>query len=94
MGHRVSYNDYIRLKAIEKQATVLEGPKPYQTGFDYLDWPVIRPIGGGDWEIDKMEWGFVPANIRSREGVDRFRKGFKDATGKFMTSRNNTKCQG
>ena len=83
MGHRVSRNDYIRLKQLEKQASVIEAPKPYQTGFDYLDWPVVRPTAGGDWEIDKMEWGFVPANVRSREGVDRFRKGYKDATGKF-----------
>lgn len=83
MGHRVSSNDYIRLRQLEKQASVIEAPRPYQTGFDYLDWPVVRPTGGGDFEIDKMEWGFVPANIRSREGVDRLRKGYKDDSGKF-----------
>jgi len=94
MGHRVSYNDYITLKQVEKQASVIEAPKPYQTGFDYLDWPVIRPIGGGDWEIDTMEWGFVPTNIRSREGVDRFRKGFKDATGKFRPPRTTLNARG
>lgn len=80
MGHRVSYSDFIRLKQLEKQATVLEAPKPYQTGFDYLDWPVVRPTAGGDWEIDKMEWGFIPAAVRSKEA---FRKGYKDANGKF-----------
>ncbi|MEP6949567.1 MAG: SOS response-associated peptidase family protein [Ginsengibacter sp.] len=83
MGHRVSKEDFIRLKQLEKQAKVIEMPKPYQTGFDYLNWPVVRPIGGGDFEVDIMEWGFVPANVRSREGVDRFRKGYKDYTGKF-----------
>lgn len=83
MGHRVSKNDYIRLKELEKQATVIETPRPYQTGFDYLDWPVIRPTSGGEWEIDKMEWGYLPAHVISRDGVDRFRKGYKDFSGKF-----------
>ena len=68
---------------MKSRQRLLKCHKPYQTGFDYFDWPVVSPTGAGDWEIDKMEWGFVPANVKSRDGVDRFRKGYKDATGKF-----------
>ena len=83
MGHRVSYADFIRLKQLEKQATVIDIPQLYQTGFDYLEWPVLRPTSNCDWEIDKMEWGFLPNTVKSREEAERFRKGYKDAYGRF-----------
>jgi|GEM_PF-4399301 len=31
-----------------------------QSGFDYTDYPVIKPTSDCDWEITTMEWGFLP----------------------------------
>ena len=32
-----------QIKTIRKQANVIDVATPYRTGFNYLDWPVIRP---------------------------------------------------
>jgi putative SOS response-associated peptidase YedK len=53
-----------------------------QSGFDYKDWPVIRAKNQG-WEIVKMEWGFLPTYVSTREGADKFRKGYTDLKGKY-----------
>jgi len=45
---------------------------------------VLKPVRGAeDFDIVKMEWGFLPNNLPSREAVEKFRKGYKDENGVF-----------
>jgi putative SOS response-associated peptidase YedK len=87
-GRKVSYAEFIRLKNLEKQITSLRESKPVHKGFDYEDWPIIKPIGKYDFEQVEMEWGFIPdtwrgKKIDTREKVKRFRNGYPDLFGKM-----------
>lgn len=58
--------------------------QPARRGFDYASWPVIKPsLDGKDWVLASMEWGFIPSYLRNRDAVEKFRNGYKDATGKL-----------
>ena len=91
MGHKVSYQDFIRLKQLEKQATVIEAPRPYQTGFDYLDWPVVRPYQVATGKLIKWNGGLFPQTLEIGKASGRV---YTDATGKFRPTNDNTKCEG
>lgn len=79
MGVKINYGDFIRLKQLEKTIPFDDRNRPVQSGFEYRDWPVIKPNAEYcDWEIVKMEWGFIPRYLKNRESVNRFRRGFKD----------------
>ncbi len=88
-GRKVSYAEFVRLKNLEKQIKSLKDGKQVHKGFDYEDWPVIKPVGKFDYEQVDMEWGFIPdkwrgKEINTREKVKQFRNGYKDASGKFI----------
>ena len=58
--------------------------QPARRGFDYSEWPVIKPtIDGLDWDVVGMEWGFIPAYLKTEQDIINFRHGYKDSTGKF-----------
>jgi hypothetical protein len=51
-GCRVSRAEFIRLMSIEKELKNLRLNIPARNGFDYRDWPIIKPVAGGkDFEI-------------------------------------------
>jgi putative SOS response-associated peptidase YedK len=83
-GRYVSRAEFIRLKNLEKQLDALAVPGKSVSGFDYTDWPVIKPImNGADWKFATMEWGFLPDSwfgkkLDTREKVMQWRKGYKD----------------
>ncbi|MES1214041.1 MAG: SOS response-associated peptidase family protein [Bacteroidota bacterium] len=61
---RVSRAEYIRLMGIEKELKNLRLNRPAQSGFDYRDWPIIKPIAGGkDFEIKEAHWEYIPASV-------------------------------
>ena len=63
-GIKVTKGQYIRLKAIQKEVQNLRMFRPVQTGFDYRDWPIIKPIiGKNDFEIKDIHWEYIPENI-------------------------------
>ena len=63
-GCKVTKGQYIRLKAIQKEVQNLRLFRPVQKGFDYRDWPVIKPvIGKQDFEIKEVHWEYIPQNI-------------------------------
>ena len=63
-GCKVTKGQYIRLKAIQKEIQNLRLFRPVQKGFDYRDWPVIKPIiGKQDFEIKEVHWEYIPQNI-------------------------------
>ena len=51
-------------------------------GFAYGTTPVIVAKNGG-WEMEEMEWGFLPPYLANREAVHKFRRGYMDENGKF-----------
>jgi putative SOS response-associated peptidase YedK len=63
-GCKVTRGQYIRLLAIQKEVQNLRLFRPVQKGFDYRDWPVIKPIAGKkDFEIKEAHWEYIPENI-------------------------------
>ncbi|MGO8056251.1 hypothetical protein, partial [Rhizobium leguminosarum] len=67
--------EYIRLKQIEKQLRGLQLKTKIQKGFDYGDWPIIKPILGtkNDISIELAQWGFLPDMVHNQRGIQIFR---------------------
>lgn len=88
-GKKVSYNEWVRLKDLEKQISSVQGSeKQVHKGFDYEDWPIIKPIGKFDWEKVEAEWGFIPNKwrgypLKNRETVKKWRSGYLNAQNKY-----------
>ena len=55
----------------------------FHDGFLYGQVPVILPDHDCTWQVEMMEWGFIPNYIQNRESVDKFRRGGYDEKGKF-----------
>ena len=85
-GVRVKRSEYIRLKALEKAIAQYDFlAKPLHIGFDYGNVPVLKPVQGKeDFEIVEMEWGFLPARIKTREEATKFRFGYSKPNGQFQ----------
>jgi Uncharacterized conserved protein len=89
-GQKVTRAEYIRLKQLEKLVANYDflGNDLHQ-GFDYGNNAVIKATPEKeDFEIVKMEWGFIPdANrwpfIETRNQLNNVRRGFTDSRGKF-----------
>jgi putative SOS response-associated peptidase YedK len=74
-GRRVSRTEFIRLMAIEKEIKNLQLYKPYQSGFDYGDWPIVKPLAGGkDFEVRNVHWEYIPPSIHNEEELKEARK--------------------
>lgn len=91
-GIKISRADHIRLRNIDisLKAYDLSLLKPLQSGFDFDDWPVIRPIDGGtNAELVWMHWELIPHYLRTKVDVERFRQGgLNPRTGKKEPPRN------
>lgn len=84
-GVKVTRAEFIRLKQLEIAIAQYDFlSKPLLIGFDYGTSPVLRAVTGRDTaELVQMEWGFLPPYLKNRESAEKFRNGYKDATGKF-----------
>ena len=84
-GVKVTRVEYIRLKQLEKAIAQYDFlSKPLHIGFDYGEHPVLkRMTDKEDFDIVKMEWGFIPVYLRTRDDVFKMRNGFKDEKGQF-----------
>ena len=89
-GQRVSRNELIRLKALEKiVARENLVNREVIVGFDFPPINVLKPIPSKeDFEVVQMEWGFIPDPsvwpfIETREDLNKVRGGYTDARGKF-----------
>lgn len=90
-GQKVTHAEFIRLKSLEKavsQYGFLD--RDLHDGFAYGNIAVLKPIATiDDFDIVQMEWGFVPDSwfgkpLDTREKVEQWRRGYKDAKGKFI----------
>lgn len=79
-GQKVTRAEYIRLKQLEKAVANYDFlSRDLQIGFDYSANAVLKPMEGvEDFEIVKMEWGFLPGYWKTREDANNWRKGFMD----------------
>jgi putative SOS response-associated peptidase YedK len=83
-GRRVTRQEYDELKSLEVVLAHLSEDLVIYKGFDYNDISVIRPIAGThETERVKMQWGFLPNGLKTKEDVNKFRKGYKDERGIF-----------
>lgn len=76
-GLKVTRAELIRLLAIEKELKNLKLNRPAQSGFDYKDWPIIKPIyGKQDIEIVNVHWEYIPPSIQDEFALKDARKSF------------------
>jgi putative SOS response-associated peptidase YedK len=74
-GCKVTRGQYIRLLAIQKEVQNLRLNRPVRNGFDYKDWPIIKPIAGkNDFEIKEVHWEYIPQNIFNVQQLQEARK--------------------
>jgi putative SOS response-associated peptidase YedK len=90
-AQKVTHTEFIRLKQIEK--TIVERDyfnRLVIVGFDFAPITVLKPIDGKeDFDIVKMEWGFLPDPLKwpfveTREQAFNMRRGYTDPRGKFQ----------
>lgn len=90
-GQKVTHAEFIRLKSLEKAVSQYDFlDRDLHDGFAYGNIAVLKPTSGkDDFDIVQMEWGFVPDSwfgkpLDNREKVEQWRRGYKDAKGKFI----------
>jgi putative SOS response-associated peptidase YedK len=83
-GRKISNTELQELLELgERMGFLADGLAIYK-GFDYNTYPVIRAVAGKhEKERVKMQWGFLPSYLKTREDVRRFRFGYKDESGKY-----------
>lgn len=90
-GQKVTHAEFIRLKSLEKAVVQYDFlDRDLHDGFAYGNIAVLKPMEGKeDFDLVQMEWGFVPDSwfgkpLDTRAKVDQWRRGYKDAKGKFI----------
>lgn len=76
-GHKVSCNDYIRLKRIEKElgsVAAIEELQKIINGFAYGNAPILRKTAPDDFEIISAHWEFIPSWIDNVKQLEAARK--------------------
>jgi putative SOS response-associated peptidase YedK len=84
-GQKVTHVEFIRLKQLEKALASYDFLQAeLQIGFDFGANAVLRKTPEKeDFDIVKMEWGFLPGYIKNRDQALKMRKGYKDDKGQF-----------
>lgn len=73
-GVRVTKAEFIRLKQLEKE---LKFSRVIASGFDYSDWPIVKPKNGGsDIDIVMAHWELIPSWIKTAQELSESRKKF------------------
>jgi putative SOS response-associated peptidase YedK len=66
IGIKVSKNEYIKLKKIEKEVGVLATLEIVRSGFDYKNWGIIKATDAkNEIEIVPAHWEFIPPWINN-----------------------------
>lgn len=82
MGYRVSRQEYIRLKSIEKQFGIAVALNEVRSGFVYGNVDALVPNAAKtDFEIKPMHWEFIPGWVNSMDDLKLIRKGIDPKTG-------------
>lgn len=76
-GIRVTREEYLRLKRIEKKMDKRKAKlnRPIQSGFAYSVWPILKPLPGGeDFEVVEAHWEFIAPWCNNWNAVEAGRK--------------------
>jgi putative SOS response-associated peptidase YedK len=84
-GQKVSRSEFIRLLSLERAVSKYDFLNhAVHNGFAYSPIAVLkRDEAETNFDIVQMIWGFLPPYLKNQEAVDKFRNGYKDATGKW-----------
>lgn len=84
-GQKVTRSEFIRLKQLEKEIANYDFlENDLHSGFDYSHHAVLKRYSDKeDFDIVKMEWGFIPHYLKTRDDVNRMRLGYYDTQKKF-----------
>jgi putative SOS response-associated peptidase YedK len=76
-GIKIPREEFIRIKEIQKELKELSVIRPMQSGFDYSDWPIVKPKAGvKDFDVEMAHWEFVPFWIKNGMQLAESRKKF------------------
>ncbi len=84
-GQKVTRAEFIRLISLEK-AVANYGflNTDIHEGFNYGKTAVLKPNDvRSNFDIVQMEWGFLPSYLKTRDDVNKMRRGYTDVKGKF-----------
>lgn len=77
-------NELLKLMDEERLLNMeLFNESSFHDGFMYGTVPVIVAKEECGWEVEFMEWGFIPSWLQNREAAERFRRGYTDDNGKY-----------
>lgn len=64
-GIKITLSEFLRLKDIVKQLKAQVPVLRIYHGYDYKDWPIVKPIEGDQPSIDVKlaRWGFLPGSV-------------------------------
>lgn len=63
------------LELLDREKIIEAMNRPMQSGFDYRDWPIIKPdVPGVDWDIVHAHWEYIPAFIKNHKELIEARK--------------------
>lgn len=83
-GRRVTRAEYIRLKKREKEiGAALDGSIGH--GYDYGDWPIVRPTTSGNINIARAKWGFISPLAKVEDDIPAHRKRYETLNAKGET---------
>jgi putative SOS response-associated peptidase YedK len=83
-GKRISKREFEELMEIAERLGFLSEELVIYKGFDYNTCGVIKAITENrQMERVKMQWGFLPSYLKTKEDVRKFRFGYKDDSGKY-----------
>ncbi len=84
-SQKVTKEEYTALLGLETAIAFLNEEFAIHKGFDYNDFPIIKPIAGThDTERVHMKWGFLPPSLKNEEEIKNFRFGYKDPGGRYV----------
>lgn len=91
-GIKISRAEHIRLMEIDLYLKDFDVSvmRPMQSGFDFTDWPVVKPVDGGrSAELAMMHWELIPHYLKNWSEVEQFRKGgIEPRTGRKVPPKN------
>ncbi len=73
----------LKINDIERDLSSYELEALVADGFAYGTTPIVVPKPNCGWDIVRMEWGFIPFYLANRDTVEKFRRGYMDAQGKY-----------
>ena len=76
-GIRVSKEEYIRLLHLEKELKEINLQKDLAGGFEYGNWPILKPNADGtDFVLEMAHWELIPYWIKDTNALAESRKKF------------------